>query len=143
MTSYRLDYASPEILRGEYYTGREQDVWAYGVVAFVLLCGECPFATAQDAQGGLLEGSPAWERLDVRCGGGKEREGLEPDGGGALEDAAALVRACLQVGVPDRPTFEELMICRFLAGGEGWTGERPPRSPTSEPEPSSVGENSS
>lgn len=133
-----LDYASPEILRGEFYTGREQDVWAYGVVAFVLLCGECPFATAQDAQGGLIDGSPAWERLDVRCGNGKEREGLEPDGGGALADAASLVRACLQVAVHERPTFEELMTCRFLAGGEGWTGERPPRSPASlsEAEPS-------
>ena len=44
-----MDYASPEILRGEFYTGKEQDVWAYGVVAYVLLVGECPFATAADA----------------------------------------------------------------------------------------------
>jgi hypothetical protein len=38
----RLDYAGPEILRGERYHGKEQDVWAFGVVAFVLLVGECP-----------------------------------------------------------------------------------------------------
>lgn len=126
-----LDYASPEILRGEFYTGREQDVWAYGVVAFVLLVGECPFATAQDAQRGMVEGSPAWENLDNRCGRGKENEGTEPDGGGALADAASLVRACLQVAIPDRPTFEELMQHRFLAGASGWSGEQPPRSPNS------------
>lgn len=106
-------------------------MWAYGVVAYVLLVGECPFATAQDAQGGLVEGCPAWEHLDNRCGRGKEKEGLEPDGGGALEDAASLVRACLQVAIPDRPTFEELMQHRFLAGASGWSGERPPRSPNS------------
>ena len=25
----RLDYASPEILRGEFYSGKEQDAWAH------------------------------------------------------------------------------------------------------------------
>jgi protein-serine/threonine kinase len=78
-----------------------------------------------------VEGCPAWEHLDNRCGREKEKEGVEPDGGGALEDAASLVRACLQVAIPDRPTFEELMQHRFLAGASGWSGERPPRSPNS------------
>ncbi|KAG9314402.1 kinase-like protein [Chiua virens] len=48
-----LDYAGPEILRGERYYGKEQDVWAFGVVAYVLLVGECPFLTAAEAQEGL------------------------------------------------------------------------------------------
>ena len=81
----RLDYASPEILRGEFYTGKEQDVWAYGVVAYVLLVGECPFATAADAQMGLIEGSTAWEALDARCARGCELEGEEEDGGVGLQ----------------------------------------------------------
>ena len=68
----RLDYASPEILRGEFYTGKEQDVWAYVVVAYVLLVGEYPFATAADAYAGLVEGSSAWEALDARCARGCE-----------------------------------------------------------------------
>ncbi|KAJ7706125.1 kinase-like domain-containing protein [Mycena rosella] len=96
-----LDYAGPEILRGERYEGKEQDVWAFGVVAYVLLVGECPFMTPAEAQDGLQ--SPfanASISLDERCGEGKERDGAEPDGGGALEDAAAL--------------------SRFLAGGGGW-----------------------
>ena len=105
----RLDYASPEILRGEFYTGTEQDVWAYGVVAYVLLVGECPFVAAADAQAGLVEGSSAWE---ARCARGCELEGEEEDGGGALGDAAELVRRCLQVEVAARPTAEAI-----LAGG--------------------------
>jgi len=116
-----LDYAGPEILRGERYEGKPQDVWAFGVVAYVLLVGECPFMTPAEAQDGLE--SPfanASIALDERCGEGKERDGEEPDGGGALEDAAALVRACLNVEVAGRPTFEKILQSRFLAGAGGW-----------------------
>ncbi|KAL0072019.1 serine/threonine protein kinase [Marasmius tenuissimus] len=121
-----LDYAGPEILRGERYQGKEQDVWAFGVVAYVLLVGECPFMTAAEAQEGLS--SPfanATISLDERCSDGKEFEGEESDGGGALGDAAALVRACLQVEVSARPTFEKILQSRFLAGSGGWGMERP------------------
>ena len=68
---------------------------------------ESPFATASMA-------------LDERCGGETEDEGREPDGGGALGDAASLVQACLQVGVGARPTFERILQSRFLAGQGGW-----------------------
>ena len=121
-SGYRLDYAGPEILRGERYYGKEQDVWAFGVVAYVLLVGECPFMTAAEAQEGLE--SPfanASISLDERCADGKEKEGEEADGGGSLGDAAALVRACLQVDVNARPTFERILCSRFLAGEGGWT----------------------
>ncbi|KAF9481385.1 kinase-like protein [Pholiota conissans] len=117
-----LDYAGPEILRGERYYGKEQDVWAFGVVAYVLLVGECPFMTAAEAQEGFE--SPfanAAISLDERCADGKEKEGEEADGGGAVGDAAGLVRACLQVEVSARPTFERILQCRFLAGNGGWS----------------------
>jgi serine/threonine protein kinase len=118
---HRLDYAGPEILRGERYHGKEQDVWAFGVVAYVLLVGECPFMTPTEAQEGFE--SPfanASMSLDERCAEGKEKEGEEPDGGGALGDAAMLVRACLQVDVDERPTFERILQSRFLIGEGGW-----------------------
>jgi len=116
-----LDYAGPEILRGERYHGKEQDVWAFGVVAFVLLIGECPFNTAAEAQDGLESPfSNASIALDERCGDGKERDGEEADGGGALGDAAALVRACLNVDLKQRPSFEKILESRFLGGGIGW-----------------------
>ncbi|KAJ7293628.1 kinase-like protein [Mycena rebaudengoi] len=117
-----LDYAGPEILRGERYEGKEQDVWAFGVVAYVLLVGECPFMTPAEAQDGL--DSPfanASISLDERCADGKEEDGEEADGGGALGDAAALVRACLQVEVSARPSFEKILQCRFLLGAAGWS----------------------
>lgn len=117
----RLDYAGPEILRGERYQGKEQDVWAFGVVAFVMLVGECPFTTASEAQEGLDSPfSSSSMALDERCLECKEGEGEEADGGGALADAAALVRACLQVEVSARPTFEKVLQCRFLSGHGGW-----------------------
>ncbi|KAI0348010.1 kinase-like protein [Trametopsis cervina] len=119
-----LDYAGPEILRGEKYEGKEQDVWAFGVVAYVMLVGECPFTTAAEAQEGLE--SPfcnASIGLDERCADDKEREGEEADGGGALGDAAALVRACLQLEVGARPTFDKILSSRFLSGHGGWSSE--------------------
>lgn len=121
-----LDYAGPEILRGERYYGKEQDVWAFGVVAYVLLVGECPFHTAAQAQEGLESPfSDAFIALDDRCGDEKQRAGEEEDGGGALGDAAVLVRACLRVDVQARPTFENILQCRFLRGYDGWGMKSP------------------
>ncbi|EPT04283.1 hypothetical protein FOMPIDRAFT_69893 [Fomitopsis schrenkii] len=119
-----LDYAGPEILRGERYFGKEQDVWAFGVVAYVMLVGECPFTTAAEAQEGLESPfSNASIALDERCAEGKEHEGEETDGGGGLSDAAALVRACLRVDVAARPTFQRILQSRFLSGRGGWGTE--------------------
>jgi len=116
-----LDYAGPEILRGERYQGPEQDVWAFGVVAYVMLVGECPFTTAAEAQEGLSSPlSNASIALDERCLEGHDTEGEEADGGGALGDAASLVRACLQLEVSARPSFDKIMECRFLSGRDGW-----------------------
>ncbi|GJJ09640.1 hypothetical protein Clacol_003864 [Clathrus columnatus] len=116
-----LDYAGPEILRGESYNGKEQDVWAFGVVAYVLLVGECPFQTPMEAQEGLSSPfAKARMALDERCTEGHEDEGEESDGGGRLEDAHRLVMACLQVGVMERPTFDKILNCRFLSGRDGW-----------------------
>lgn len=86
-----------------------------------MIVGECPFTTASEAQEGLA--SPfanATMALDERCGDEKEGEGLEADGGGALGDAATLVRACLNVNVGARPTFEKILESRFLSGNGGW-----------------------
>ncbi|CAK9784352.1 kinase-like protein [Cutaneotrichosporon oleaginosum] len=118
-----LHYASPEILRGEMYGGKEQDVWALGTVAYVLLVGETPFSELPDEVfTGLVPGSRAEMALVARCG--SPDEGREPDGGGSLRDAADFVRQCLQPEVSDRPTAEQLLLHRYLAGGAGWVGHR-------------------
>ncbi|MCO5566186.1 hypothetical protein L7F22_019862 [Adiantum nelumboides] len=58
-----LDYAAAEILRGEKYGGKEQDVWALGVVGYVLLCGDCPFWNGEEAMEGLQDGTRAYNVL--------------------------------------------------------------------------------
>lgn len=119
-----LDYASPEILRGEMYSGKEQDVWALGVVGYVLICGETPFLSAEEAQAGLKPGSKAREALEKRCTGARGDEGLEDDGGGRMADAMDLVEQCLQNAPADRPSAEAMVKHRFIWGREGWTGLR-------------------
>lgn len=39
-----FSFASPEVLRGERYGGKETDIWALGVLAYVILCGEVGLA---------------------------------------------------------------------------------------------------
>lgn len=38
-----LDYAAPEILRGDTYSGKPQDIWALGILLFTLVYRENPF----------------------------------------------------------------------------------------------------
>ena len=126
-----LHYASPEILRGEMYGGKEQDIWALGVVAYVLLVGETPFSDLPDE---VLEGfhgeSRAEAALEARCngsgggGGVYVDEGGEVDGGGRLGDAADLVRRCLEMELGDRPVAEMVCQHRYLRGESGWVGRR-------------------
>lgn len=62
-----LDYAAAEILRGDKYAGKEQDVWALGVVAYVCLVGDAPFWNGEEAMRGLQPGTRAMSALEERC----------------------------------------------------------------------------
>ncbi|KAK8858484.1 hypothetical protein IAR55_002711 [Kwoniella newhampshirensis] len=118
-----LHYASPEILRGEMYGGKEQDIWALGVVGYVLLVGETPFSDLPDeVLEGLSDESRANAALVARCGRGDE--GMEEDGGGRLDDAADLVRRCLELDAGNRPSAEDVVNHRYLKGSDGWVGKR-------------------
>ncbi|PWN50258.1 Pkinase-domain-containing protein [Violaceomyces palustris] len=141
-----LDYAAAEILRGEKYAGQAQDIWALGVVGYVLLLGECPFWNGEEAIGGLAQGSRAAQSLKERCDlarqmrvSSEEEEGegeeesdaslrdeaeAEADGGGALEDAADLISRCLEVDPNARPTAEMVCQHKFLKGFGGWLGPK-------------------
>lgn len=38
-----IDYAAPEVLQGHSYRGKEQDVWALGILLYTLIYKENPF----------------------------------------------------------------------------------------------------
>lgn len=42
-TDKRPDYAAPEVLAGESYRGKEQDVWALGILLYTIVYKENPF----------------------------------------------------------------------------------------------------
>ena len=39
----RIDYAAPEVLQGKSYRGKEQDIWALGILLYTLVYKENPF----------------------------------------------------------------------------------------------------
>lgn len=38
-----LYFAAPELLNAKVYTGPEVDIWSFGIVLYVLVCGKVPF----------------------------------------------------------------------------------------------------
>ena len=40
---FKTDYAAPEVLRGAPYRGKEQDVWALGILLYTIVYKENPF----------------------------------------------------------------------------------------------------
>lgn len=141
-----LDYAAAEILRGDPYAGKEQDVWALGVVTYVCLVGDAPFWNGEEAMQGLDAASRAMAALEARCLPTplppqladnedaslssksladdqkqlfeQRRRDLagQSDGGGRLSDAKDLIERCLELDPTDRPSAAD--VCRhvFLAG---------------------------
>jgi protein-serine/threonine kinase len=43
LTDFTLDYAAPEVLAGNPYRGKEQDVWALGILLYTIIYKENPF----------------------------------------------------------------------------------------------------
>jgi protein-serine/threonine kinase len=135
-----LDYAAAEILKGEKYAGKEQDVWALGVVGYVLLCGDCPFWNGQEAIQGMQFNTRAYQVLQERCRAipslpMSPEQGLQDevekresdrlgqlDGGGKIDDAADLIQRCLELEIAMRPSMDIVCQHRFLIGNRGWSG---------------------
>lgn len=128
-----MDYAAAEILRGERYSGPPQDIWAYGVLAFVLVCGECPFHNMDEANIGLTPGSKSLATLRLFCleqsaevanedGGVRDDTKIASEEGGQREQLYDLICLCLQVDPIKRPTASNILQHRFFVGTAGWLG---------------------
>jgi serine/threonine protein kinase len=68
-----LYFAAPELLNAKVYTGPEVDVWSFGIVLYVLVCGKVPFddqsmpALHAKIKRGLVE-YPAWLSIGMSSG---------------------------------------------------------------------------
>ena len=48
LTPHCADYAAPEVLQGKSYKGKEQDVWALGILLYTLIYKENPFYSVDE-----------------------------------------------------------------------------------------------
>ena len=49
-----IDYASPEVLRGEKYEGKPQDIWALGILLYTMIYKENPFYNVDEIMEGEM-----------------------------------------------------------------------------------------
>ena len=65
-------FPAPEILNGKIYTGPEVDVWSFGVVLYIMVCGKVPFddtstsALFAKIKRGLVD-YPVWISAGMLC----------------------------------------------------------------------------
>ena len=136
------------MLRGERYGGKETDIWALGVLAYVILCGEvrvialkwgsnrfqlapdmlplqCPFWSSEESIVGLSYGTRAETALREKSKAIQETispsmRNLEQK----ILDAIDFVHQCLQTHARDRPSAVHLkQHCLFVTDG-GWRDMR-------------------
>lgn len=86
-----IDYASPEVLRGEKYEGRPQDVWALGILLYTMLYKENPFYNVDE----IMEGDLRFPfTISDKC--------------------TNLIRRILVRDIESRPTVAEIMDDEWL-----------------------------
>ncbi|GAA5895702.1 hypothetical protein JCM5296_007396 [Sporobolomyces johnsonii] len=118
-----LDFAAPEVLKGARYGGKEQDVWALGVLGYVLICGECPFWSPDEAMRGLSPDARAYAALQAKLL--SPSPSASPDSSTPnMHDAVDLVMRCLEIDPLNRPSADVVCDHVFLAGEGGWKGMR-------------------
>ncbi|QEU59126.1 Psk1/Psk2 [Kluyveromyces lactis] len=88
-----IDYAAPEVLGGEPYEGKPQDIWAIGVLLYTIIYKENPFYNIDE----ILDG-------DLRIQSTHE----------VSAECVALIRKILNRSVSKRPTIDDIMEDSWL-----------------------------
>ena len=93
-------YASPEIVRGERYSGTATDIWSCGVILFALMTGRLPF-----------------DDKSIRILLQKVKSGKYEIPTYVHQEAADLIRRMLVVDVEKRIKMHDILIHPFLSHG--------------------------
>ncbi|SPO00550.1 related to serine/threonine-protein kinase [Cephalotrichum gorgonifer] len=88
-----IDYAAPEVLAGKPYKGKEQDVWALGILLYTIIYKENPFYSIDE----IMD-------RDLRVPFVMSEESID------------LVRCMLERNVEERYTIEQVLNHPWLAG---------------------------
>ncbi|KAF2223174.1 hypothetical protein BDZ85DRAFT_263112 [Elsinoe ampelina] len=113
-----LYFAAPELLQAKQYTGPEVDVWSFGIVLYVLVCGKVPFDDQSMPQlhAKIKKGHveyPPWLTNECR----------------------SLIARMLQTDPNQRATMSEIMNHPWMTKGFGGPPDNflPPRRPLTLP----------
>ncbi|KAA1111158.1 hypothetical protein PGT21_036950 [Puccinia graminis f. sp. tritici] len=124
-----LDFAAPEVLKGVPHGGKEIDVWALGVILFVLITGECPFWNPEEAAQGIGEGSRARTKLESHLSKKRHAKAGDDDLESRSEDdddengsVLDLLKHCLHLEAQARPSVEHICWHKFFLPSAGWSG---------------------
>ena len=90
-----IDYAAPEVLNGQPYEGKSQDVWAMGVLLYTLIFKENPFCSVDEILDGKIN-FPQYSDIS--------------------DDCISLIRRILVTDVHNRPTMQDIMNDKWLTG---------------------------
>ena len=82
-----IDYAAPEVLSGDPYEGKPQDIWAIGILLYTIIFKENPFYNIDE----ILEG-------DLKIG---QNDDISPE-------CVNLIKKILNRNVQKRPVIEEI-----------------------------------
>lgn len=112
------DYASPELLMGQAYDGRETDAWALGVLLYALMEGRLPFDPPPGASEQQRLRSRTVHRI-ARCEWGWHKfvdQDGQPGGFGELSGARTVVEGLLKRATR-RITLERVAEEEWVRGG--------------------------